>query len=927
MARHMTALTTLSRGAACATVLLAALAGCQRTQDSASFLKDAQRYRQKGDNKSAIIEFKNAVQQAPQDAGARLLLGQMYIEVGDPLSAEKELRKALSLGATRSAVIPSLGKAMLTMGQFDKVLAEIPADPADAEQIQTLGLRANAYLGLGDAEQAGQLFDRMLKKQPGQGEALLGLARIALAAGQLEKAGGLLEQALRNNPADIDGLRLKADMLHTQGKNEDALLLYARILALHPDNAQAHIDIANLHIQSGKFVEASAEIEAARKAKPNNVMVLYAQALLDFREGKNKSALDELQRVLQALPEHMPSILLMAAVQLALGSPQQAEPYLHHFLEANPRHPYASKMMASVALANGNPDLVVAMIVPLLRDYPKDVELLGLVGEAHMRARRFAQAAEYFEKASALAPQTAKFHTALGVSRLGMGENARAIAELERATALDAKGSQAGVMLVMTLLRDKEYDKGLAAAKALEAQQPGNPLAFNLEGGVHLGKKDYIKARASFERALAVDPAYLPAMQNLEQLDLVDKKPEQARKRYEAALAKDGKNANLMTALARLAAKQGNQAEATRWLERAVKDNPDALQPALQLGSYYLQAGEPRKGLALAKTLQAGNPDNVDALSLRAQAEYDTGNQADALESYSKLAVLQPGSASLQLRIAGIQMLLNDRDGALQSVKKALAAQPGLLEAQVTQLALLLDKHSYEEALSVAKGIQKQRPDLAAGFKLEGDVMLAQQKPLPALKLYEQAYGMSKVGPVMIQIHRALMLADKPQEADTRIAAWLRDNPDDVSTRLYLAGTKLAHKQYKSAIEQYENLLRREPGNIVALNDLAWCYQQDKDKRALPTAERAHLLAPANPAVLDTLGWILLEQGDHARALPLLQKAANLAPNAPEIGYHLGAAMLKAGDKKTARAQLEKILTSNKDFPNRADAQALLAQP
>ena len=45
-----------------------------------------------------------------------------------------------------------------------------------------------------------------------------------------------------------------------------------------------------------------------------------------------------------------------------------------------------------------------------------------------------------------------------------------------------------------------------------------------------------------------------------------------------------------------------------------------------------------------------------------------------------------------------------------------------------------------------------------------------------------------------------------------------------------------------------------------------------------------------------------------------------------DIQYHLGAALAKSGDKPGARKQLEQLLAANKEFPQRAEAQALLTQ-
>ena len=923
MARHHTAFTTLSSGALCAALLLG---GCQRAPGTDGLIAEARQYRQKGETKAAVIQLKNALQREPNHAAARLLLGEVYLDAGDPLSAEKELRKAQTLGVKPIELMPALGKALLMLGQPEKVLTEIRLDPASPAQLDVIGVRAEAYLTLGDSEQARQLFNVMLKQRPDYAEALLGLARIAVGSAQLDEAAALIERSLAKQPGDIDSLRLKGDLLRMRGKNDEALRVYQQILALRPNSTFIHIDLANLHIQAGRFVDAKAEIDAARKSAPNSLIVLHAQALLDFREGKQKAALEALQQVLRAAPDHMPSLLLIGAVQLALGSGTQAEQYLKRFLDANPQHIYASKLLASVAFRNGKPERAFEILRPLLVNHPDDTELLALAGEAQMRLRQFSKAAEYFDKASQLSPQLASLHTALGVSRLGMGEYGRAIAELERSTAIDGKEARAGVILVMALLRNKEYDKALEAVKAMEQQQAANPVVYNLKGGVYLAKKDYAAARASFKQALGVEAAYLPALDNLAQLDLADKKPEQARKRYQAVLANNPKNAGLMTALAKLAAAQENKAEATRWLEKASKDNPDALAPAVLLGSYYLESGEVKKALALAQGLQASNPSNPEAMALLAQMQAANGNLPGALETYNKLAQQQTGSPDLYVRIAAVQMALNEPAGALQSVRRALSLQPDLLEAQVSEVALLLSKGSQGEALALARKIQQQRPRLPAGFKLEGDVLMAQNKPLAAVKLYEQAYAISNMGPLMIQIHRALMAADKGPEAQTRINNWLRDHPTDQSTRLYLAGAKLARKEYRPAIAQYEKILLEDPKHIVALNDLAWAYQQEKDPRALAIAERAYQQQAANPAVLDTLGWILLEGGSTARALPMLQKAVTLAPDAPEIRYHLGAALAKSGDKKTARQQLEQLLAGNKPFANRADAEALLAR-
>ena len=913
----------LAAGALAVSISLG-LAGCSGGS-AESLVAEARQYRAKDELSAAVIQLKNAVQKSPDHRAARILLGEVYLEQGDAISAEKELRRAMALGATAGEIHPLLGKALLMQGQYDHLLGEIKAAANATQRPLILALRGNALLGLGKGAQATDLFNEAIKLQPGAADALLGLARIAMSERRVEDANALLVRALTANPADIDCLRFKGDIQRNQGKPDAALFAYRSILALRPNNAQAHIDVANVHIDAGKFAEARAEIQAARKVSPGTIAVFYSQAMLDYREGKLATAQESLQQILRAAPEHYPSILLMGVVQSALGVNQQAELNLQKFLAAYPHHLYASKLMAALQLRANNPDAALAILRPLISEREDYVDLLTLAGEANMRGRHFSAAAVYFEKASALRPDASLLHTALAMSRLGNGDNGRAVAELERAASLDTQSSRTGVLLVMTYLRSQQADKALGLVAQME-KQANNPLVQNLKGGVFLAKQDARGARTSFEKALTLDPLYLPALDNLAQLDAMEKHPQDARPRYEAALAKSPKNAALMEALARLAASQGQPAEAAMWLERASKENPDSLPQALRLADFYARIGEKQKALVLAQKLQANNPSNQDALALLAQVYSAAGNYGAAAESYAKLAALVPGSAAPHMKLAALQLVQHDEAGAIEALKKALNIEPDLLDANITLLNVLIGQKKFNDALALAAAVQKRHPHIQVGYKLEGDVLSAQDKLAPALKAYEHAFALDNSGALLIQIHGVLNRMGKQAEADARMALWFKDHPGDVPARLYYASSKVVKNDDKAAIEQLEAVLKHDPKNVVALNDLAWTCQRVNDKSALAYAERAYQLAPDSPAIMDTLGWIYLETGNPGRALPLLQKASALAPNANEIRYHFGMVLAKSGDKRAARRELERVLASPAEFSKREEAKAFLAR-
>ncbi|GGY34106.1 XrtA/PEP-CTERM system TPR-repeat protein PrsT [Pseudoduganella albidiflava] len=901
--------------------LLLALGACSRPPPAEVLLADARRFSAQGDPKAAIIQLKNIVQQQPDHVTARLMLGQMYLDTGDMASAEKELRRARELGAQADLVQPGLGKALLSQSQFQRLLDEFPAQGASAE---ALALRGQALLYLGRPDEAHPMFERALQLKPGLSDATLGLAKLALIGAQPDKAGQLLEQAIAQNPDNVDALRLKGDLQLAAHDPAAARKSYERILDIKPNNVQARLDLANLAIQQDRLDDARQQIKLARKAQPKNLMISYSQALLDFSEKRYKSALEQVQQVLRVAPEHMPSVLLAGAVSVLTGSDTRAEQYLTQFLQANPEHPYATKLLATVTLRSGKRDDALNIMRAALKGTPNDADLLALAGEAEMQAHNFAQSAAYFEKASELKPERSELRLGHGFSRLQMGDSPKAIAELERAAQGGGGAERAGTLLVLSHMRDKQLDKALSVVDAMIAKGDSAMLQ-NLRAGVVLGSGDIGGARAGFMKALALDPVYLPALDNLANLDIVAKKPEDARQRYEAALARDKKNAALMTSLANLEARVGKPADAGRWLEQAAKENPDDRAAARQLASFYLQTGEKRKALTLAQKMQATDTADPEALALLAQAQELNRQNDAALESWHRLAALQPASAAVQLRIAAMDLSAKRHDQALQAARKAVKADPDSAEALVLQHALLLDKKAFSEALAAAQSLQARHPDWPLGFKLEGDVLMARQKPGEAVQRYQHALQVAPSGILVIALHGALVGAGKPQEAAAQLRQWLDKQPADLQARTYYASTLMSEGDHKAASKQYEQILRSVPDNAAMLNEYAWSLLQLKDDRALGNAEKAHRIAPKSPAIADTLAAILLDKGDTARAVPLLKAATEQAPAENDIRLRFAQALFLSGDRKGARSQCERLLAV-RDFKRQAEVRALMAK-
>ena len=913
---------TLTATVSAVLLLTCGISACERFKSADSLITEAKQYQQKGDISAAEIQLKNALQKNPDNAEARLLLGKIYLDAGNAESAENEFHRALTAGTPPDQVRPLLAQALLKESQYQKALDETANLPVQGE---IAALRGDAYLGLGQKYQAIDAFNTTLKSDPNSPRALIGLARSALLDKDLDNANRYLDEAIAKNPRDVNVLMFKANLLRNQGALDSALAVLEQVISIKPDQVDARISSADLKIRQNKFDAAKIDIAAAQKAAPKNLLPVYMQARLELSQGKPADALSDVQKVLAGAPDYMPAVLLAGAVQYTLESQPQAQLHLNKYLEKVPTDLFARKLLTSSLLKSDKQVDAAKALEPALLGNPQDPEVLALAGQISMANKDFGKASDYFEKASQIAPQNARYHTALGLSDLGRGQDANAISQLETAVSLDQKSPQASILLITTQLRLKHIDQGLAAVAALEKEQPDNPLVYNLKGSLYLGKNDVANARASFLKANAIDPTYFPAVANLAQLDFKDKQPEQARKRFETLLEKDKKSIPAMTALAALALRDKHPVEATQWLERAVSENPSSIQANTQLISRYLQIGEKQKALTLASNLQTTNASDPGALELLAQTQFANGDLQAALSNYQRLITLLPDSAPLQLKLASLYVAMNRIADASDAISKALVLQPDFIDAEIFQASLYAKGQDLDKALTVARQMQKNPAQATVGHELEGNILNLQKKYDPASQAFTQAFQANKNNVrLLIKLHHALQLAGKTKDTDTLAAQWFKDHPDDTVLRLYLAENALNQQQYKPAIVLYQQVLRLQPKNPGALNNLAWAYDQDKDPRALETAEQAYALVNDNPTITDTLAWILVGKGNLQRALPLLQKAAADAPQAGEIHFHLAQALLQSGDKAGARKELQQLLASGQSFPQREQAKALL---
>jgi cellulose synthase operon protein C len=907
--------------------LLVALMAVACGDKPETLLLSAKEYLAKNDPKAAVIQIKNALQSNPNLSEARFLLGATLLESGDPVGADTELRKALDLKYSQDMVVPLLARAMLARGDAKKLTdefakVELAAPSAKASFLTTL---SSAYGLQGKADLSQAALTAALLAEPGYVPALISSARQKAAQRDYDGALALTEDVILRSPKSYDAWKLKGDiLLHAKNQPPEALAAYRQSVAVKPEFLAGHSAMATLLLQQGKLDEASVQLEQLKKLAPSHPQTKYIEAQLVFLRKDFKSARNLLQQVLKVAPGNVQALQLAGAVELQLNSLPQAEGYLTKALKAAPELPLARRLLVMTYLRSSQLSKAMAALLPGLNRETVDPELLTVAGEVYLQSGDVKNAEEYFAKASKQAPEDRSKRTSLALARMMGGQVDAAFGELEEIAASDT-GTTADLALISAHLRRQELDKALKAIDGLERKQPDKPLAANLRGRTLLAKQDIAGARRSFERALAIDPTHFPSVASLAGLDMADKKPDDARKRFDAVLARDPKNGQALLALAELAMRSGaSKDEVAKLIGNAVSANPTEVAPRLLLIDFYLRNKDVKQATFAAQDGVASLPESPEILDALGRTQQAAGEFNQAIATFNKLASLQPLSPQPYIRLADVHMAAKNKDAASQSLRKALDIKPDLQQAQRATIMLDVDSKNFQGALSTARAMQKQSPKEPVGYVLEGDIHASQKNWDSAVLAYRGGLKQVSSPELAIKLHSALQASGKAAEAERFAASWQKESPKDVVFLLYMGDGAIARNDFVGAERNYFAVVRLQPNNAVAYNNLAWVTGRLNKNGAIGFAEKANVIAPNQPAFLDTLAVLLSGNGEYGRAVELQNKALALQPQNSLFRLNLAKIHIKGGKKDLAKKELDDLAKLGEKFPAHFEVAQLL---
>jgi putative PEP-CTERM system TPR-repeat lipoprotein len=925
--RIKTLLPTVRLGLA---ILLATTAGCDYFVPAETRYERAQDLVAKGEHRRALIELKNALQKQPDMEPARILLAEVALWLGDPASAESELRKASSAhDPTRYAELEM--RIQLALGRFQPMLDQLDDAGSALPKARRSFYRGSAIMGLKQPKTAEAHFRDAIAEDSEFVQAKVALAESLAAQNDVPAAVELTTKIARDHPESAHAWHAHGLLLARRAENDEALAALERASGLSANQLDFVREVGLLAALTDLYL-AKRDIEAARASSAQLTRLASGSAIAAVNSSRVLMATEEfsaaaaeLRRVVNANPSFSQGRFLLGVALLAQGNLEQAATELSAVVEQVPEHLEARQLLAQVRLRQEDPDGALRVLVPALQSGSEDERLSLLVSAARAQSGGASQAIEMLERALQNAPDNEGLQLQLASAYMQAGDAEKALALLRRPQSQGAAGIRREALLLQAITNARGNAAAKAEVDARVAAHPDDPRVVSLAAAFYAHLGDTEGARRLLVEGLKKRPNDAVLLYAYSQLELSSGRQEGARAALQRLLQIDEHHSVARLTLAQLDLASGNVDAARVGLELVRKDEPQAPLPRFLLARIALSRDDSAQASALIEEAIKQSPMRPDIHNAAGVLYLENGRFDQAMDYFRAGLKISPESEVLWLNMGRAQQALGQESAARQSFERALIIKPDWLPAEGALAFLDLRIGSREAALDRLERLRLKSPKDPAVLILSGDVHSALREYAEAARAFEAAAQIQPSATLAFKAYEARRAGQLPKPT-APIEQWLASNPGDLVSRSVLAGAYAMRGERRLAIQQYEQIVDAQSGHVPSLNNLAWLYFEANDPRAEATARKAHALAPGMPEVVDTLGWILVESGRVEEGVALLKSAAAAPKTSPDITYHYAAALAKSGAVIEARAELERLLEQHATFPTRDAAQQLREQ-
>lgn len=853
---------------------LSLLSGCNE-KTAEDHLQEGMAHVEKTQWLEALVSFKNAAILAPRSPNIRYQLGMAQLKLNNYEEASKDLSLALEYKYAEEKIIPSLALA-LSRTNANVALSELNYDRTlltDEEQVEVGVRKIAAYISLNKTSEASTLLQELEPLEVNTPYKGMLTAYKHILANQDSDALTVLESTLKSAPDNRDVINLAASLYVIDGDKDTAISLYKNYTKLAPDDIQAKFILIDLLIQTNKADQADEYIdelllENSNSGILNQYKALARSAIGDHRGAKeyaekaiNGGRRDDKLRLIAGLSAHKIKEYEIAVKHLSVI--EGTLPNDHIALQALADSKLQLDLVADAAklltrVDDGNKDS--------LQVFPRTSYELIKTGDTQTASQFIEQANNKTLSAESLLSQ--------GVLKLSLNDPT-ALADIERAYALDRSSYNARNTLAGAYVLTKQFKKALAFARDWQIDEPQKVEGFLLEADVRSFQNQPQKAYELVQKALKIEPENSFAILAMTKLDMQKGDFEKALTEVQTLLEAEPTNPKGLASLYKIHTElkdDAKLAETVNKIKEATEQEPENEDLTVLYASILVANSEFKAAVTELNRIEPNRFTLATYWRLKGAALYQSGDDDALYEHYKYWVSLFPKQLDPTLGL--VQILNNKRDFKAA----ATAAQNYLKQADSVYIKMsaayfLAMSKDISAAKKAVRAVDDKYQDVPYMKGVKARIALLEGRGMDVVEDAKIAYNEAKTYDNLELVAQVLDSAKRTKQAFPIIEQHVKDFPNDARSRALYALRQVAVDK-SAALASYESLLQEFPNNPDFLNNAAYLlFDAGNNEKAFEYSAKAYELRPSNLNIADTYAQIMIQRGDTQKAVEAYNNA------------------------------------------------------
>jgi tetratricopeptide (TPR) repeat protein len=713
------------------------------------------------------------------------------------------------------------------------------------------------------------------------------------------------------------------DKYFAQGKYKEASLMYRSALKKDPKFGEAYAKLGETELRRGEIREAIGALRRAVDLLPNDensagrladiYLTIYATP-----DNHTESVLKEVQQLSDPLLKRNPNSYqgqrLAGFLAVARNDLPKAITAFEKADQARPNQPDLLFALAQTLAQNRELDKAETVARGIIEKSSRFAPAYDFLIVQYLRNNRRADADQLMALKLKNNPNVADFIIQQANYYLATQRRDQAEAVLQSLLAREKEMPDARMKVGDFYSRMRDYDKALSVFA--DGYKRGGPQANDYRvrmALIQIASGRRAEAMNTVQAVLTEDPKNISALSLRATLELESGDPgktQQAVTDLQSLLSRQPNNPVVHYNLARAYQAKGELDAAKLQYQEAMK-RPRFFAAQLGMAQVNLAKREFSQASEAASAALKTDPSSLLAMAIKANAQINAGNLSQARTDLEQEIVKFPESPDLQFQLALVNFAEKKLPEAEKLFRKLLEKYPNDPRLNFATADVLLRAGRGKQALELlqaqlqkAPNNQSMRYAVASTALRSGDLKTAESEYRKLIEVQPKGFEL------YVRLGETLRQQGQVQQAIEMLRRGQALAPTNAMANLQLAMTYESAGMRREALPLYENVLKTNSNDPLALNNLAFLLAEDgRDlDRALTYATRAKQQLPKEDNVSDTLGWVYLKKKLVDNALPIFKDLVKRNPDNSQYRYHLGMALYLKGDLPGAKQNLQAAL-------------------